>query len=209
MKLSKNIASGCLLALLGTGLAGCQTHTTVIPLRNGYEEVSHPNHALIDEPAPPRVSLQYRGTNDTVTPVWPSLYGVNDVIKGNLVIFVAEKAYVEPDRVTHPRLFAVKSPELPMDITDEVLRRWAKASGKSFNHAVERFNLVVPEEKDDRLALNLEFSTVDKWMAGRDEWPEQSTLLLDWSQVDEILHAVKTNGIEQKDLRWHAAYIGE
>ena len=43
-------------------------------------------------------------------------------------IFVGDKAYLEPDRVTHPRLFAVKSPELPLDITDEMLWRWSKAS---------------------------------------------------------------------------------
>jgi hypothetical protein len=178
-------------------------------LGDGYEEVSHPHHALIDEPEPPRIALQYRGADGVVTPIWPSLYGVNDVVKGGLALFVGEKAYVQPDRVTHPRLFAVRSPALPLDITDEVLRRWAQANGRDVNQARQKITLISPEEADGGVAVHLEFWTGDPWVSGQPTWPEQSSLRLDWRQVEDIMRTVKAKGSEQTDLRWHTAYIGE
>ncbi len=198
---------GLLLCVLAC--AGCQTHTTVLPLQNGYEEVSHPHHSLVDEPAPPRISFRYRGTNGVVTPIWPSLYGVNDVFKGDLAIFVAEKAAITPERVTHPRLFAVRSPELPLDLTDEVLWRWSQANGRDFQKTLQKLAMVTPEEKNGGLELRLEFWTPSAYSAEREDWPEQSSLQLDWRQVDEIMGRVKTKGVEEKDLRWHTPYIGE
>ena len=205
----KSLAKNFLPALLGLTLVGCQTHKTTTPVGHGYEEVSHPHHALIDEPEPPRVAFQYRGADDKITLIWPSLYGVNEVIRGDLAIFVGDKAYQEPERVTHPRLFAVKSPELPLDITDEVLWRWSKANGKTFAKTMEKFTLVTPAEKNGRLELLLEFSPENKWLSDDKDWPDTSALQLDWNQVAEIMRAVKTKGVPEKDLRWHTPYIGE
>jgi len=209
MKLPRFFAARSGLILFTLIWAGCQTHTTVVPLKNGYEEVSHPHHTLIDEPEPPRISFQHRGADGVVTPIWPSLYGVNDVIKGDLAIFVAEKAALEPARVTHPRLFAVRPPELPLDITDEVLWRWSQANGKDFAKTLQKLALVTPEEKKGGLELRLEFWTPTTWAAEREDWPEQSSLQLGWRQVDEIMQRLKTKGVMEKDLRWHTSYIGE
>jgi hypothetical protein len=180
-----------------------------VPLRNGYEEVSHPHHTLLDEPESPRISLQHRGADGVVTLIWPSLYGVNDVIKGDLAIFVAEKAASGLERVTHPRLFAVRSPEAPLDITDEVLWRWSQTNGKDFSQSLQKLALITPEDKDGGLELRLEFWASETWSAQREDWPGQGTLQLNWGQVDAIMQAVKTKGVMQKDLRWHSAYIGE
>jgi hypothetical protein len=209
MRLPKKLIPAFVPAMLGLVLAGCQTHTTVAPLSNGYEEVSHPHHTLIDEPEPPRVSFQHRGADGTLTRIWPSLYGVNEVVKGDLAIFVGDKAFIEPDRVTHPRLFAVTAPELPLDITDEVLWRWSKANGKDFGKTLAKFTLVTPEEKDGRLELLLEFTSENKWIGDDKDWPDKSVLTLTWNQVAEIIRAVKTKGVVQKDLRWHSSYVGE
>ncbi len=209
MKLLRNFAGCVVLAALAPIWAGCQTHKSITPLGNGYEEVSHPNHnyILLAEPVPPRISLQYRGTNDMVTPIWPSLYGAGEVFHGKLAIFVGDKAYIEPDRVTHPRLFAVQSPDLPLDITDEVLQLWSQAVGKNFTTARDRFVTATPEEKNGRLELRLEFSSTDE-LSGPDDWPKQSTARLDWSQVEAVMQAVKTKGVQLKDLRWGTPYIG-
>jgi len=209
MKLPISFAIRGGLLLLTLAGAGCKTHTTIVPLKHGYEEVSHPYHTLIDEPAPPRISFQYRGTNNVVTPIWPSLYGVNDIIHGELAIFVAEKAALDPARITHPRLFAVRSPELPLDITDEVLWRWSHANGKSFPKTLEKLAMVTPEERNDGIELRLDFWPQGSWSAEREDWPEQGSLQLDWRQIDEIMGRVKTKGVIEKDLRWHSAYIGE
>jgi hypothetical protein len=191
--------------------AGCKTHSATTPLSSGYEEVSHPVHTFIaaNDPLPPRTSLQYRGTNNVVTQIWPSLYGVNEVFKGDLALFVGDKASAEPDPVIRPRLFAAKPGELPLDITDEVLLRWSKMNNKNFNVARNRFAMITPEENGDTLDLHLEFASKDTWMGSRDDWPNEGTVQLDWQQVEAMMHAVKTKGVPMHDLRWNSAYIGE
>lgn len=198
------------LALAVLAGTGCKTHTTVLPLSDGYEEVSHPHHTLIDDPEPPRISLQHRDRDGTLTHIWPSLYGIDDdVIRGDLAIFVAEKAYVEPDRETRPRLFGVRSPELPSDLTDEVLWRWTKANGKDFGKALGRLTQIIPVEKNGGLEMRFQFWSNPEFGKEPEDWPDNSTLQLSWEQVEEILRAVKAKGVIEKDLRWHSRYIGE
>ena len=204
MKLIKNPIIHFSLAILCAGLAGCMTPNPVAPLGGGYEEKNHPNRSTTT-PADTRVSFQYRGPNGRTTLIWPSLYGVGEVVKGDVAIFVGDKAYVSPDpddpRGTKPRLFAVRSPALPLDITDEVLWRWSKATGKDFVKAVQLFSMMTPEEKNGWLELHLEFWTEEK------DWPDTSTLQLDWNQVSDIMRDVKEKGVLRKDPRWDTPYI--
>jgi hypothetical protein len=204
MKLIKNPIIHFSLAILCAGLAGCMTPNPVAPLGGGYEEKNHPNRSTTT-PADTRVSFQYRGPNGRTTLIWPSLYGVGEVVKGDVAIFVGDKAYGQPDsddpRGTKPRLFAVKSPGLPLDITDEVLWRWSKATGKDFAKAAQLFSLATPAEKNGQLELQLEF-----WTEERD-WPDKTTFQLDWNQVSDIMREVKEKGVMHKDPRWDTPYI--
>ena len=204
MKPIKNSIIHFSLAILSAGLAGCMTPNPVTPLGGGYEEKSHPNRSSSD-PADTRVSLQYRAPDGKITLIWPSLYGVGEVIKGDMAIFVGDKAYVDPDsdnpRSTKPRLFAVRSPALPLDITDEVLWQWSNKSGKDFAKALDRFSTITPVEKNGRLELQLEFWTEEK------DWPDKSTVQLDWSQVSDIMREVKEKGALRKDPRWGTPYL--
>ena len=205
MKLIKNPIIHFSLAILCAGLAGCASHGTVAPSSIGYEEVGHPTRASSDQPEAARISLRYRRSDGKTIPIWPSLYGVGEVVKGDVAIFVGDKAYVPPDpndpRSTRPRLFAVRSPALPLDITDEVLWRWSKASGKDFGKALYLFSMVTPVEKNGQLELQLEFWTEEK------DWPDKTTFQLDWDQVFDIMRAVKEKGSMHKDLRWGTPYI--
>ena len=204
MKLIKNPIIHFSLAILCAGLAGCMTPNPVVPLGSGYEEKGHANRSSSD-PADTRVSFQYRAPDGKITLIWPDLYGIGEVIKGDVAIFVGDKAYLSPDadtpRGTKPRLFAVQSPALPLDITDEVLQQWSKKSGKDFEKALDRFSTVTPEEKNGQLELQLEFWTQEK------DWPDKTTLQLDWKQVFDIMREVKEKGILRKDPRWDTPYI--
>ena len=204
MKLIKNPAVHFSLAMFCAGLVGCVTPNPVAPLGGGYEEKGHPNRSST-EPADVRVSLQYRAPDGKITLVWPSLYGVGEVIKGDVAIFVGDKAYVQPDandpRGVKPRLFAVRSPALPLDITDEVLRQWSNKSGKDFKKALVRFNMVTPTEKNGQLELQLEFWTEEV------DWPDASTLQLDWNQVSNVMRTVKEKGVVRRDPRWNTPYV--
>jgi hypothetical protein len=210
MSLLRSIIACLTVTVLGLAMVGCRSPKSVTALGGGYEEVSHPsrNYILLSEPEPPRTAFQYRNADGTITPIWPSLYGVAEVIKGKVAIFVGDKAYINPDKVTHPRLFAVKSPELPMDITDEVLREWSTATGRNFKTAQDRFNEVTPEEKNGDLALRLDFSSTQD-LTRQDTWPAQSILRLTWSQVGDLMQNFKAAGVQKKDLRWDTPYIGE
>ncbi len=195
---------GLALALVCLGLTGCQSPKTVKTLGSGYEETAHAMHAWAGESELPRVSFEHRESGGKPVLIWPSLYGVNEVIKGDLAVFVGDKAYMdEGDKGIHPRLFAVKFPDLPMDITDEVLWYWSKSAGRNFNNTLNKFTLATPEEKDGRLELQIDFWSDEK------DWPDKVMVQLDWSQVSAIMKAMKKKGVVKKDLRWHTAYIGE
>ena len=197
------------LVLFCLGLAGCQSRKIVAPLAGGYEQVAHPVHSVLHTDEPPRISFDYRKPSGQTILIWPSLSDGNVAFKDNLALFVGDKAYVQSgDKITRPRLFAVQAPELPLDITDEILRRWAAANGKSFARALQNYNGVTPEAKADRLIVHLEFWTSDLNLESRD-WPDQSDLVLSWQQVADVLQTVKTKGVPKKDLRWHTPYIGE
>jgi len=204
MKLIDQQVARLLSALLCLSLAGCTTPAGIHPLSGGYEEVTHSRGGMRD-PDDVRISFVYQGPDGKTTLVWPSLYGVDEVINGDLAIFVGDKTYVSSDpndpRGTRPRLFAVRSPALPLDITDEVLWRWSQATGKNFETALQLFSMVTPEEKNGRLELQLEF-----WTQERD-WPDKATLQLDWNQVAGIMREVKEHGTVRRDLRWGTPYI--
>lgn len=156
MNLPRYLSGLFALGLLGFSLAGCKSH--MAPVADGYEKVTHPTSPFSFEPVSPRISFQFREASGKNVLIWPDIYGGDCVVKGGLAVFLGDKAYMDADgKATHPRLFAVKAPELPMDITDEVLWRWSKSSGRDFSKAMNRFSLVTAEDKNGRLGLHLEF----------------------------------------------------
>jgi hypothetical protein len=204
MKLINHPALQFSMAALCLGFAGCVSERIVEPLANGYEHVAHPTRASRQQPEATRISLEYRTPDGKSILIWPSLYGVNEVIKGDLVIFVGDRAYHHPGsddpKGTAPRLFAAKAPGLPLDITNEILWRWSKASGKDFNQTLEQFSLVSPAEKDGQLELHLVFANYDR------DWPD-TVIQLDWTHVSDIMREVKEKGTVRKDVRWGTPYI--
>jgi hypothetical protein len=209
MKRSKSFFAAVCLAVAGAMAAGCATHKTVVPLGNGYEAVTHPHHSMTDEPPPPRIELQHRAADGAITAIWPALSSTDTVIHGDLILFVAEKAYTEPERVTHPRLFAARPGELPLDITDEVLWRWSKANRRDVGSSIQKYAGIAPAEQAGGVELRLEFWGAPVFGDAQSDWPDNGSITLDWRQLDEIMRAVKAKGITEKDLRWHTEYIGE
>lgn len=176
----------------------------VEPLGNGYARLAHPTRASRDQPETMRVSLEYKKLDGKPILVWPSLYGVDEVVKGDLVIFVGDRAYVHPltdePKGTQPRLFADRAPGLPLDITDELLWRWSKTSGKDFTQAAQLLSLASPSENNGQLQVHLIFAS--------DDWPD-TLVQLDWNQVSDIIREVREKGTVYRDLRWHTPYIAK
>jgi len=176
----------------------------VQPVGGGYQEVTHP--ARSGDPADERISLEYRAPDGRITLVWPALSGVPEIVRGNVAVFVGDNAYISSDpdepRGMIPRLFAVRAPNPPLDITDEVLWYWSKASGKNFANAVRLLEMATPSEVGNKLEVQLEF-----WEGGNG-WPDNATLQLDWNQVSDIMRTVEDKGTVHKDLRWGTPYVG-
>src|SRR5271167_2859165 len=97
MKRTVNPAFRIAATLLCLALAGCETQKTVSPVGGSYQAVTHPSRNSTDEKDLTRISFEYRGSDGKTILIWPALYGVNEVIKGNLAIFVGDVSYKEAD----------------------------------------------------------------------------------------------------------------
>jgi hypothetical protein len=193
-----------LSAILLPGLIGCKTHPEIQTLSGGYEEITHPNISQ-DNPEQARVSLNYRAADGRTLLIWPSLFSSDEIIKGDVVIFIGDEAYVSSDqddpRGTKPRVFVVKAPGPPMDVTDQVLWRWAKESGRDYDKAARLFNLATLVNHGDNVELQLEF------YVNESGWPDNATMRLDWNQITEIMRTVEAKGTLHRDPRWGAPFI--
>ena len=190
-------------ALLCFALAGCKTSRPAQPLGGGYQEVTH--QARSGDPVDARISLEYRASDGRITVVWPSLSGVPEIINHDVALFVGDKTYASSDpdapQAVRPRLFAVREPGLPLDITDQILWNWSQKSGKDIAQAERLLEMVTPVETDGKLVVKLDF-----WEDGY-AWPDNGKVELTWDQVLDMMRTVKQKGVEHRDLRWHTRYI--
>jgi hypothetical protein len=191
MKLNKGLVCCFSLSFLYVSLTGCVSHS-VKPLANNYEEVTCTRTSW--EPPAQRFELRYKKKWGAIV-VWPDTYGIH--IKNDVAVF---KGYKTSDRLsptsartTEPRLFAVKAPELPLDITIEVLWQWSIESKGDFWKTVKTASIVDIEEKDNTLIFHF---------AGGG--PDSN---LNWDQISDIMREVKEKGVEHKDRVWGTSYI--
>jgi hypothetical protein len=186
------------VGILGLCIAGCVSRR-VEPVTNGYEEVVY-TWTSISEPTANQFALQYRKPTGGRVKIWPDVRTFT--IKNDVAVFEGEVACEprDPDepRAMMSRLFAVKAPELPLDITDEVLWRWSNKNGIDFTNAVKIASVVTVGEKENHLEIRFAF-----W--NNNDWPR--IILLDWNEISDIMHEVKENGAVRKDRVLHTSYI--
>src|ERR1043166_3923085 len=113
------------LAVLCVAVSGCEK-TTEESLGGGYQTAAHTWHSW--EPPTGRTELWHVDSSGKRTLIWPKTYST--MVQDDVAVFLGEKAYEPPLPGTRFRLFAVRSPELPMEITDQVVGRWAISEGK-------------------------------------------------------------------------------
>jgi hypothetical protein len=185
------------LAILGLGIAGCGTpQTDVEPLRGHYAEITY-TRSFLSAPQAHQISLQYQVSRGNYTMIWPSVIGT--LIEGDVALFVGEKASEPPNpenpEATMSRLFAVKAPQPPLDITSEVLWRWSQKSGEDFARTLLITRIVYPEKTND--------SVVFHFTHGYDGL----RINLDWNQIADIMREVKEKGVVRKDRVWKTTYV--
>lgn len=166
---------GSIVCLYLTGCGSRSTQTEL--LGSGYEEVTYTKSSF-SEPESHQITLQYRNADGKQVIIWPSVQ--SKIFTGNAIaIFGAGTKF-----------FAVKAPDHPVEITDEVLRQWSKESGTNFADAIKVASAGTLERRGDRIEFNFAF-----W--AKETWP--NAISLDWNQIAEIVSDVRQHGVQCKD----------
>ena len=182
-------------------VTGCGQSSARKILTNGYEEVTVSHSSFLGEPRRIRTRLEYRD-RDKVVVIWPVVR--SDVfIKDAVTVFVGDRSqkWSDFDRrwETGTHLFAVSKENIPVDITAELLSRWARESGKDVTQAVSAAGLIGGKRvSDEQLSFYFEFE------GGL--WPGVH-ILANWNQIVEAMRDVKTKGVQHKDPTFGIEYI--
>jgi hypothetical protein len=193
--ISKNILTFIPLAGLCLYITSCEKSEQTEVLGNGYEEVTFTTSGL-GAPDAHQISLQYRGADGKRIMIWPSLGGVKELANNDIIIFSGEAAMSPPDpeepQATDSRLFTVKAPELPLDITDVVLARDTNQSEGDLEKLIEKARIVYPEGKDNGVVFH---------------FADGPDVYLNWDQILDIMSDVKEKGTVRRDRVWGVDYI--
>jgi hypothetical protein len=184
-------------AILCASLTGCGTIPNYKDLGNGYVEATYIRTSSW-APTAMRIELRYKKGWGTEK-IWPSLDGIRPILKDDIVVFVGLKA-IEPPRSDEPeavdsRLFTVRAPDLPLDITDEVLCQWSKESGEDFS-IIKTASIVYPKVEGDLVEFHFATGT-----------HKDLIIKLNWHQILDMMREVKEKGVVRKDPVWGTSYI--
>jgi uncharacterized protein YceK len=197
--MSRNHIITLLIAIACTNLTGCGTIPSYEDLGNGYVEATYIRTSSW-EPTAIRTELRYKQGWGTGV-IWPKTDGV--IVTNDMAVFIGNKASSQPEPGERwpmkPQLFAVRAPELPLDITDEIIGRWAQTSGKDVVKAIAMADIVYFQEKNNKIDFHFVFWTSEKW--------PDTVITLDWNQISDVMREVKEKGVVHKDLRWGTSYI--
>lgn len=192
------------LALFGLlTVTGCRTpHGQESPLSRNYAEVAYPRRGEDADFA--RVALEFHPPGGPKQTLWPQLYGVNEVVLDDLVIFVGDVSSHRRGN-TQPRLFLVQAPQVPVDVTDEMLWRWSRANHRNLDQALQHYSLVTPVRVGAEVELRFDFWTDE----GENDWPEHGVLRLPVGQMPEILRSAQKRAHPEREPTWHTDYLRE
>jgi hypothetical protein len=199
VKPNKQLICHLLLAILCASMTGCGSVSSYEPLGNGYISVAHTEHSMSEEDAS-QFDLQYSpGKGKWWIKVWPDM-GMGIVVTNGVAVFGGERAFEKPEHFwehcpTESRVFAVKSPDMPMDITDEILWKWSKQSNGNFAKIQKTASFVYVKETNNIVGF---------YFANR---VSDLNIYLDWNQITDIMREVKEKGVVRKDLQWGTKYL--
>ncbi len=138
--MSKDNILAIMAGILCLCLTGCGSISDYKPFGGGYIWVTH-THNSISEPSASQFALYYSpGKDKWWIKVWPDISG-GIVVTNGIAVFIGEKASETPNpdnrKATTERLFAVRAPNLPLDITDQVLQQYCTETGLAFTNFVK------------------------------------------------------------------------
>ncbi len=219
MKPNEKLVVHFSLAILCVGLTGCGLIPRYEDQGGRYAEATYTYPGLW-EPSGHRTALCHSYTTDLWhSTIWPDTFGI--FVTNDVAVFIARKTARVPDpqnrEHTDNRLFAVRWPEMPMDITDEVLWRCAKQPGPQL------YATLVPpftdgcwpkwvKQSDTNLVEQIEnpymyIDLIDETNGALKFCGPYYQFHLDWNLVPDIMREVKGKGVVRKDRVQGTSYI--
>jgi hypothetical protein len=199
-----NLIQAVLATIVCMQLTGCGTIPRYEDKGGRYVEAIYIGGGLPWEPPRIRSGLCYKYSDFWHSTIWPKTYNI--IVTNDVAIFSGGKAY-EPPYPDEPlatgwRLFAVIAPELPLDITDEVVWRSAKQSNEDLTIVLKNPDLLKKVEIGviDQTNCVLEFGVYIRDTTN-------GVVHLEMNQIPDIMREVKEKGVVRKDRVEHTAYI--
>ena len=185
-------------------LTGCGTIPRYEDIGGRYVEAIYVGGGLSWEPTPTRSALCYKHSDFWHSTIWPKTYNI--IVTNDVAIFSGGKAY-EPPYPDEPlatgwRLFAVKAPDLPLDITDEVVWRSAKQSNEDLTIVLKNPDLL---KKVDIGVIDQTNGVLKFGVYIRDT--TNGVVHLEINKIPDIMREVKEKGVMRKDRVWGTRYI--
>jgi hypothetical protein len=189
------------LLLVGCSKANETKVNNFTPIENGfgYEQHSqetYPMHRAI------WTSLSYQDSTGKITQVWPNLmiiWGNNIVITNKTAFLVGGKADLLSDRI-EKRLIAFEAPNgPPLDITDQVLKKYCSESGVAFTNIVKNTFDTLTKTNN---AVQIDFVILKRNVrSSGDIMGDDGTLTISWHDIEAIMQDVKKTGKLQNE-KW-------
>jgi hypothetical protein len=184
---SRNATLAMSLCLFLTGCGETRTK----PLAEGFEEIDVTYQGW--EPAMTQRQLAHTDSIGRKAIIWPWVFS-GIFISNNLVVFMGENP--EYDH----RLIAVSPPELPMDITPQVIGSWAREAGMDVSNVIATANLMdCKQAANNDLELYVGFGDMNKYT--------NINILVKWGQIPDMMSQVREKGIERKDRKFGVIYL--
>jgi hypothetical protein len=191
-------------SVLFSGYASESTNN-FIPLENGFgygqhSYESYPMHTAIWS------GLQYQDSTGKKTDVWPyisAIWGPAVQITNNIVVLVGGKAEIyeiDGRERLRDRLIAFQAPSgPPLDITDQVLKKYSSESGIAFTNIVkDSFHSLLKTNG----ALQIDFVILKRDLRGVGSIDaDGGTAIISWHDIETIMQDVKKNGKLKKE-KW-------
>lgn len=203
MSLKSNIHIVAILALISTGCGRSNSFQNDFePLKNHFGILSHvestyPMHKAVS------ASLVYQNPNGSTVVIWPYIDAVAKIqITSNYVVLVGGKAdaYKDGHERLSQRLIAFEAPSgPPMDITDDVLKKYCVKSGVAFTNIIKDSYASLIETNG---LLQIDFGIIKTGLRGEGSIDaEDGAFVVSWDEIKSIMAEVKKTGKLKKE-KW-------
>lgn len=142
----------------------------------------------------PKAELYYKSNNSKPVLIWPFLTG--EMYYTNDLFFFVGSIRDQDGTTTIRRYFATQAPGPAMDVSDDLLKRFADSNRLDFATVRKHY---IPQR------LQKVSETIEVHFFGPDQQPD--ILLVDWQQVSNIVQDVKRTGKQCVVEDPHTVYL--